>query len=78
MRFNPGASVRRSASLLRSPARAVRGSASGRHRPGSHPRRDRRRRDARTPLAHPGDRRRRGEAAAGRDQQGRTCSKIKF
>ena len=31
-----------------------------------------RRRDPRAPLAHPGDRRRRGEAAAGRDQQGRT------
>ena len=78
MCFNPEASVGRpAASPIRSPARAVRGSAPapGRRRPGSHPRRGRRRpRDARAPLAHSGDRRRRGEAAAGRDQQGRTRS----
>ena len=77
MCFIPGASVGRPASPIRSPARAVRISAPapapGRHRPGSHPRRGRRPRcDARAPLAHSGDRRRRGEAAAGRDKQGRT------
>ena len=67
-----GASVRcGTTAAIRGPAHTVCGSA---HTVCTHPCRGRR--DSCAPLTHPGDRRRRGEAAGGRDQQAWTGSTV--
>ena len=71
-----GASVRSSADPIRGSAHTVRGSAPGGHSAGSHACRSHC--DPLAPLAHPSGRRRRGEAAAGRDQQGWTGSSMQY